>query len=108
MPVTFAQAALGDEVEVPTVDGSVRVTVPPGVQSGEMLRLRGLGLPELDSRGQGDQFVRVLVWTPDRLSEEQEELMRRLRDIETAAPEKVDRRSSRGFWSKVKEAFTGG
>ncbi|MEQ8330550.1 MAG: molecular chaperone DnaJ [Longimicrobiales bacterium] len=108
LPVTFAQAALGDEVEVPTVDGNARVTVPPGVQSGEVLRLRGLGLPELQGGGRGNQLVRILVWTPHDLTPEQEEVLRRLREVESPAPSKVQRRSRKGFWSKVKEAFTGG
>jgi len=108
MPVTFAQAALGAEVEIPTIDGTARVTVPAGVQSGELLRLRGLGLPELNGRQRGDQLVRVVVWTPDRLTEDQEELLRSLREIESDPPEHVGRRSHKGFWSRVKEAFTGG
>jgi molecular chaperone DnaJ len=108
LPVTFGQAALGDDIEVPTVDGTAVVSIPAGIQSGELLRLRGLGLPELNGQGQGDQLVRIQVWTPDELTEEQEELLRRLRDIETAAPERVGPRGRRGFWSKVKEAFTGG
>jgi molecular chaperone DnaJ len=108
LPITFGQAALGDEVEVPTVDGRARVSVPAGIQSGEMLRLRGRGLPELNGHGQGDQFIRVLVWTPPDLTSEQEALMRQLRDIESAAPESVDRKGRKGFWSKVKEAFSGG
>ncbi len=107
LPVTFAQAALGEEVEIPTIEGSARVTVPAGVQSGELLRLRGLGLPELNGRARGDQLVRVLVWTPDRITDEQEELLLRLRKIESAPPEHVGRRSHKGFWSRVKEAFTG-
>ena len=107
LPVTFAQAALGDEVEVPTVGGSARVTVPAGVQSGTLLRLRGEGLPELQGRGRGDLLVRIVVWTPERLTDEQEEVLRRLREVEEAAPERIDRANRRGFWSKVKEAFTG-
>lgn len=108
LPVTFGQAALGDEVEVPTVEGTARVTVPAGVQSGEVLRLRGLGLPELGGRTRGDQLVRVQVWTPQDLTSEQEDLLRRLREVESAAPEKIRPGSRKGFWSKVKEAFTGG
>ncbi len=108
LPVTFAQAALGEEVEVPTVDGSARVSVPAGIQSGEMLRLRGLGLPDLDGHGRGDELVRVHVWTPDALTQEQRDLFQKLRGIEAPAPEEVPDRSHKGFWSRVKEAFTGG
>lgn len=108
LPVTFGQAALGDEIDVPTIEGTARVTVPPGVQSGEMLRLKGLGLPELNGHVRGDQLLRVIVWTPDDLSEEQEAVLRQLRDVEDSAPEKIRRRSHKGFWSRVKEALTGG
>ncbi len=108
LPITFAQAALGDEVEVPTLEGAARVTIPAGIQSGEMLRLRGLGLPELNGRSRGDQIVRVLVWTPDELTAEQRALFESLREIEAPAPAEVKRGAHKGFWSRVKEAFTGG
>lgn len=108
LPVTFAQAALGAEVEVPTVDGSARVTVPAGIQGGEMMRLRGLGLPHLNAPGRGDELIRVLVWTPEELTPEQEELFRRLREIESPVPEPSARTGRKGFWSRVKEAFSGG
>jgi molecular chaperone DnaJ len=99
---------LGAEVDAPTIDGTARVTIPSGIQSGELLRLRGLGLPELNGAVRGDQVVRVMVWTPDQLSSEQEEVIRRLAEVETAAPEKITRGSHKGFWTRVKEAFTGG
>jgi len=108
LPVTFAQAALGYEADIPTVDGTARVTVPAGVQSGELLRLRGLGLPDLDGRGQGDQLVRILVWTPEDLSPEQEEALRRLMEVEAPAPDRIGRKARKGFWSRVKEALSGG
>jgi molecular chaperone DnaJ len=106
LPVTFAQAALGAEVEVPTVEGTVRLTIPPGVQSGEVLRLRGRGLPELNGRSKGDQLVRIVVWTPDRLTVEQEEVLQALRDVEDSAPEHIEGESRRSLWSRVKEAFS--
>jgi molecular chaperone DnaJ len=107
LPITFAQAALGDEVEVPTITGKVRVTVPQGIQSGEILRLRGQGLPALNSRSRGDQLVRVKVWTPQKLTKEQERLLRELREMEDAPPEEAVREEEGGFWSKVKEALSG-
>jgi len=107
LPVTFGQAALGAEVDVPTVDGTARVTIPAGMQSGEMLRLRGLGLPHLEGQGQGDQIIRVLVWTPEELTAAQEEALRRLREVESPAPSSVSRKSRKGFWKRVKEAFSG-
>jgi molecular chaperone DnaJ len=108
LPVTFAQAALGDEVEVPTIDGVAKVTIPGGIQSGELLRLKGLGLPELNGTLRGDQLLRVVVWTPEELTPEQEQLLKQLRAVETPAPDKVRRGARKGFWSRVKEAFTGG
>jgi molecular chaperone DnaJ len=108
LPVTFGQAALGDEVEVPTVEGSARVNVPPGVQSGVLLRLRGQGLPELHGNGaRGDLLVRILVYTPQKPTPEVREVLERLRDVEEPAPSRMDG-DRKGFWSKVREAFTGG
>jgi molecular chaperone DnaJ len=106
LPITFAQAALGAEVEVPTIEGSARLTIPPGVQSGDVLRLRGEGLPELHGGGKGDQLVRVRVWTPRKLSKEQQRAYKALREVEDAPPEHVDRPEEKGFWSKMKEAFS--
>jgi len=108
LPITFGQAALGSEVEVPTVDGSARVTIPAGIQSGEMLRLKGLGLPDLNGQSQGDELIRVVVWTPDDLTADQEEAFRRLMELESRPPATIRRRTQKGFWSRVKEAFTGG
>jgi molecular chaperone DnaJ len=107
LPVTVAHAVLGGEVRVPTVEGSASLDVPAGVQSGTLLRLRGQGLPELEGRTRGDLLVRVIVWTPERLTPEQEELYRRLKEIEDPAPESLEG-ERKGFWSKVKEAFGGG
>jgi molecular chaperone DnaJ len=106
LPVTFTQAALGAEVEVPTISGSARLKIPAGIQSGRLLRMRGKGLPQLQGGGKGDMIVRVLVWTPQQLSSEQESMMRRLAQIETPAP-KVGEGEDRGFWSKVREALGG-
>jgi molecular chaperone DnaJ len=106
LAISFGQAALGDRVEVPTVDGVATVTVPSGIQSGTVLRLRGHGLPQLDGRGRGDQMIRVHVWTPERLSSEQEKVMVRLRELEDAPPVPSEGRERKGFWSRVKEALT--
>ena len=108
LPITFSQAALGDEVDVPTVEGTARVNIPAGVQSGVVLRLRGQGLPELHGEGKrGDLLVRVVVYTPQRLSQELKEEFLRLQKLEDPAPEKMED-GRKGFWSRVKEAFTAG
>lgn len=106
-PVTFSQAALGDEIEIPTVRGTASLKVPAGIQSGQFVRLRGEGLPDLEGGGRGSQLVRIAVWTPDKLGPEEERLLKELRDVEQQPPEQLDRKEHRGFWSRVKEAFTG-
>jgi molecular chaperone DnaJ len=106
LPVTVGQAALGDELEVPTIEGTARLRVPPGTQNGAVHRVRGQGVPELGGARRGDLLVRVLVWIPERLSAEQERLYRQLRAVEDAAPERIDA-DRKGFWSKVKEALGG-
>lgn len=105
LPITFSQAALGADLEIPTVAGTARVKIPAGIQSGKMLRLRGKGLPHLQGGGQGDMIVRIAVWTPTELSPEQDAFMRKLAKIESKAPEQIEADEDRGFWSKVKEAF---
>jgi molecular chaperone DnaJ len=107
LPVTFTQAALGADVDVPTVSGSARVKIPAGIQSGRLLRLRGKGLPHLQGGGHGDLIVRVAVWTPTQLTPEQEALLRKLAKVEQTAPEQLDADEDRGFWSRVREAFGG-
>lgn len=106
--VTFSQAALGADVEVPTVNGTMRLTIGRGTQSGHMLRLRGRGLPVLNGGACGDLLVRVAVWTPDALSPDQEQLYRQLAEHESPVPDRTARRpEDRGFWSKVRDALGG-
>lgn len=105
LPISFSQAALGAEVEVPTVLGSEAMSIPAGIQSGEVITLRGKGLPRLGGAGRGDQHVRVHVWTPTEITPEQERLLRELAELEGAPPHPNGRHRS-GFWSKVKEAFS--
>jgi len=102
LPLSFSAAALGQEVDVPTVYGDERVRIPAGTQSGDVLTLRGKGLPQLGGGPKGDQHVRIHVWTPTELSAEQEELFRRLAELEGPVPT-GDRPS--GFWSRVKDVF---
>lgn len=78
MPISFTQAALGAELEVPTLDGKVKYTIPEGTQTGTTFRLKGKGIPYVNSKSRGDQFVTVVVETPTRLSKEQKELLHKL------------------------------
>jgi molecular chaperone DnaJ len=105
LPVSFSQAALGAEVEVPTVWGPEELAIPPGAQSGDVLTLRGKGLPHLGGGGRGDQHVRIHVWTPTRLTPEQEALFRQLRESE-GAPPAAEAGSRHSLWERMREAFT--
>jgi molecular chaperone DnaJ len=105
LPITFTQAALGSDVEIPIVGGTARIKIPAGTQSGKMLRLRGKGLPHLQGAGRGDMIVRVVVWVPTELSSEQMAMLQKLAKVESKAPSKLEYDADRGFWSKVKEAF---
>ena len=80
MPISIVQAALGAEVEVPTLDGKVKYTIPEGTQSGTVFRLRGKGITNLRGGGRGDQFVTVKVETPTGLSHEQKDILRKFAD----------------------------
>ena len=77
MPISFVQAALGAEVEVPTLDGKVKYTIPEGTQTGTTFRLRGKGIPYLNGSSRGDQYVTVNIETPKNLTKEQKELLRK-------------------------------
>lgn len=82
IPITFAQAALGDEIEVPTMEGKVKMKIPAGTQTGKTFRLRGHGMPRVNRSGiKGDQNVKVIVVTPTKLSDRQKELMREFAGI---------------------------
>ena len=108
LAITFSQAALGTEIKVPLVGApDTKVKIAAGTQSGRVIRLRGKGLPHLQSTGRGDLLVRVMVWTPTDLTGEQEQLFRKMSQIEAAPPAPGEHESGRGFWSKMKEAFTG-
>jgi len=76
-PITFTQAVLGAELEIPTIDGKVKYTIPEGTQTGTVFRLRGKGIPVLNGRGRGDQYVTVTIETPRGLSREQKEALRK-------------------------------
>jgi molecular chaperone DnaJ len=99
LPLSFSQAALGGEFVIPTPYGEQRIDVQSGTQTGTVLRLKGKGLPRL-SGGTGDLHVRIHVWTPEKLTAEQERLFRELAKIEGEPPQK-----SAGFWSRLKEAL---
>ena len=105
VPVTFSQAALGAEIEVPTIAGPEELEVPAGIQSGQVLRMRRQGMPRLRGQGRGDQLCRIRVWTPEDLTGDQREALEALAEVEKEPPEPSDREP--GFWERVRQAFSG-
>ncbi len=85
MPVTFAEAALGATLRVPTLNGKADLKIPEGTQSGQSFRLRGMGLPRVNGSGKGDQIVRVVVEVPKRLTREQREILAKLKALDDPA-----------------------
>jgi molecular chaperone DnaJ len=101
VPISFTQAALGSKIDVPTLDGKVKMTIPAGTQSGKVFRLKGKGIPHLHSQQRGDQHVRVIIETPTELSAKQRELLEKFAELsgEESHPQ------SKSFFDKVKELF---
>ncbi len=103
LAVSFPQAVLGDEVEIPTLTGRSKLTIPEGIQSGKILRMRGKGIPHLTGAGAGDQLVRITIYTPTHLNEREKKLIRELTECENLLP---SHGAGKGFFKKVKEAFS--
>ena len=101
LPISFTQAALGAEIDVPTLDGSVKYKIPEGTQTDTEFRIRGAGIQQLRSSGKGDLVIHVRVEIPKRLTEKQRELLRQF--DETTTGKEYDQR--KGFFDKVKELF---
>ena len=80
-PITYAQAVLGGTLEIPTIDGKVKYDIPEGTQTGSVFRLRGKGIPVLNGRGRGDQYVTVTIETPKNLNKEQKEALKKFSDL---------------------------
>lgn len=107
LPINVAQAALGVELEIPTVDGETTLKVPPGTQHGKTIRLRGKGVPHLRGDGRGDMQVRVRVVVPTSLSDEQRKLFRRLAETFEQDGSEFGREHGKGFFEKLRDAFGG-
>jgi molecular chaperone DnaJ len=104
--VSFPEAALGTEAEVPTLKGRARLQIDPGIQGGKVLRMRERGLPEVHGNRRGDQMVRVRVWTPRNLSDEERDAIEAMRHSEAfrPAPDAADDKKS--FFSRVRDVFS--
>ncbi|MBI3873225.1 MAG: molecular chaperone DnaJ [candidate division Zixibacteria bacterium] len=103
LPISFPQAALGEAMVVPTLNGSVKLKVPAGTQSGKLLRLRGKGIPHLRGHGTGDLLVQVFVWTPENLSADERALMEKLSHSRGGQPPKA----GRSFLDKLRSNLGG-
>jgi len=101
--LSFADASIGTQVEVPTLDGKVRIKIPPGTQSGKIFRLQDKGLPSVQGYGKGDQLIHVNVWTPKKLTNEERELLEKMSSMPnfTPSPEKSDRT----LYEKLRDYF---
>lgn len=102
IPITFVQAALGDELEVPTLEGKVKYKVPEGTQSGTIFRLRNKGIVSPKGYGKGDQYVKIIVEVPKKLSERQKDILRQF--AQESGEDVHEQRKS--FFEKVKDAFS--
>ncbi|HHT89694.1 MAG: molecular chaperone DnaJ [Bacillota bacterium] len=101
LPISFVQASLGDEIQVPTLEGTVNLRIPEGTQSGRMFRLRGKGIQDVRGSGRGDQLVQVKVVTPQKLTAKQKELLRQFaQEGGGDLPEE-----NKGFFERVKDAL---
>ena len=98
-PITFPQAVLGAELEIPTIDGKVKYNIPEGTQSGTTFRLKGKGIPALNGRGRGDQYVTVYIETPRNLNREQKEALKKF--AEAVGENNYEERKS--FFRKFKK-----
>ncbi len=101
--LNFADASLGTSVEVPTIEGNVKIKIPPGTQSGKILRLKEKGLPSVQSYGRGDQLIHVNVWTPKKLTEEEKALLEKMRNLPNFQPQPT--KGEKGFFERMRDIF---
>lgn len=101
LQISFPQAALGDSVLVPTLNGKAKLTIPSGTEAGKIFRMKGKGIKHLNGYGTGDQLVIVQIYTPKKLSTREQELLKELSECEGIKPQPSDK----GFFKKVKDAF---
>jgi molecular chaperone DnaJ len=102
IPISFPQAALGAEIEIPAIDGAVTLKIPEGTQSGKELHVRGRGIPYLNEKGRGDLVVKVLVQIPKKLTRTQRELVAQLAESLTVE----NKPASPGLLEKMKDLFS--
>jgi molecular chaperone DnaJ len=101
--ISFADAALGTNTEIPTVTGKVKIKLEEGIQSGKILRLKGKGLPTVNSYGTGDLLIHINVWTPQNLTKEEKQFFEASKKSETFTPNPTG--NDKSFFDRVKEMF---
>ncbi|MBL7888424.1 MAG: molecular chaperone DnaJ [Bacteroidia bacterium] len=101
--ISFSDAALGTQIEVPTIDGKAKVKIDPGTQSGKVLRLKAKGLPDINSYSRGDILVNINVWTPTNLSKEEKKILEGLKESENFKPNPG--KNQKSFFERMKQYF---
>lgn len=101
--LSFIDAAIGAQVEVPTIDGKVKINIPAGTQSGKVFRLKNKGIPELNGYGKGDQLIHVNIWVPKKLTPEEKKLLQSLRNSDNFTPNPSF--ADKGIFDRVREIF---
>lgn len=101
--INIADASLGTKVEVPTLDGRARITIPPGTQSGKIFRLKDKGLPGLQTYQRGDELIHVNVWIPKKFNDEEKKLLEKMRDLPNFQPNPG--KEDKSFFERVKDIF---
>ncbi len=102
LPISFPEAVLGTQKEVPTIDGKAKIKIPEGTHSGKVLKLKGKGFPELNGYHKGDQLVFVKIWTPQHLSDEERSMMEKMVQSENFKPG-AEAKKEKGFFDKLKD-----
>ncbi len=105
LDISFPDAVMGGDYEVPTITGKARIKIPAGTQSGKIFRLKGKGFPEVNGYGTGDQLVHVQIYTPKNLSSDEKKMIEKMRKSENFKPKK-DAKSDKNFFDKVKSVFS--
>lgn len=101
--LNFVDAAMGASMEIPTIDGKVKIKIEPGTQSGKVLRLKGKGIPNIQGYGKGDFLIYVNVWTPQKLSKDEKEILEKLKGSENFKPNPTSK--DKGFFDRMKDYF---
>jgi molecular chaperone DnaJ len=101
--ISFPQAVLGTSIEVPTLEGKARIKIDPGTQAGKVLRLKGKGLPSVNSYGRGDLLVNINIWTPQSVNPEEKAMLEKLQESENFVPR--PKKNEKSFFERMKDVF---